>query len=257
MSRLTFNEPSHTYWLESAENGKRSRVPSVSSLKNTLFQFAGERWYISQSAEALQSSWDSIAESAPPMRGERLERAAGERIAYARDFGRAVHHYCEQLWTGEPQEVPEEYAPHVKAVADWWDATGVRLYAAESMCFADPVEDMGIGPMAGRFDLLVEHPRRGLGLLDLKTWTARSAGTARVQEWAFQLAAYAGMEFLVVDEEDREFPQVNWAAVLHVGPGGLRQYELPGDQWANADNQVEAARILKALRSAKMTEVSS
>lgn len=70
-SRLTFNEAQHSYWLADPLTGRKARVPSVSSLKNTLYQFGGERWYIQQAAEALSGNWDAIVETAPPLRGKR------------------------------------------------------------------------------------------------------------------------------------------------------------------------------------------
>lgn len=254
-SRLTFNEGNHTYWLADKRTGRRVRAPSVSSLKNTLYQFAGERWYVQQSAEALDDIWQDLTETAPPLRRETLERAANARIAYGRDFGRAVHHYCEQLWTGEPLEVPEEYASYVQAVAEWWNAEGVTLIAAEAMAYADA--SAGMTAMAGRMDLLLNHPQRGPGLVDLKTWTSRSSGMVRTPEWAFQLAAYSTMDKIVLDGEDKTMPMTNWLAVLHVGPGGLRVYELPRSQWERAVDQVDTARMLKAIAAAKMEEVSA
>lgn len=253
-SRLSFNESNHTYWLADKVHYRKSRAPSVSALKNTLYPFTGERWYLREAGQALTDDWDILAATPLPLRGETLQTLAGARIAYGRDFGRAVHHYCEHLWGGEALEVPEEFATYVTAVAEWWDAERVELVAAEAMCFAD--RDDVMGSMAGRLDLLVNHPKRGIGLVDLKTWTSRSAGQPRVKEWAFQLAAYSTMDYLVTPGGDQVFPHVNWHAVLHVGPGGLRQYLLARDEWAHAVEQVDATRILKSIRPGKMQEVA-
>jgi hypothetical protein len=227
----------------------------VSSLKDTLHAFKGEHWYLSEAAAAGAQAWDDIARQAPTMREAMLLDEARKRTSYARDFGTAVHHYAEQLWTGQPVEVPQEYVGHVRAIAEWWEAQGVGLVVAERMCWADD-DELGAGPYAGRFDLILNHPSWGQGLVDLKTWTTRSAGTPRPEEWAFQLAAYSAMEWLVMDDEDVPMPEIDWAGVLHVGPSGALLYTLPDSERRKAADQVMEARSLKALPKPKMVGVA-
>lgn len=255
MTRLTFTPGNHSYWLADPDTGKKRRIPSVSSLKKTLHAFDGERYFLGIAADTASDEWDHVAGLAPTSRRSKLLTLAQERAARPREFGTAVHHYCEHLWGGEPVEVPEDYAGHVTAVAEWWAAEQVTLVAAEGLCWSDADPDMGLGPAAGRFDLLVSHPTRGLGLVDLKTWTAGSAGQPRPDEWAFQLAGYAAMDWLVDDTEtDVPFPRVGWCSVLHVGPPGLVEYLLPDADRARAVDQVECARALKALPKPRMEE---
>lgn len=254
-SRLTFNEGNHVYWLADPATGKKRRVPSVSALKNTLHAFGGERWYLQMASQAGAQAWEDIARQAPTMREAMLYDEGLKRVSWPREFGTAVHHYAEQLLTGEPVEVPEMYAGHVRAIADWWNAEGVALVGAERMCWADD-DELGAGPYAGRFDLIVKHPDKGIGLLDIKTWTSRSAGTPRPEEWAFQLAAYSAMEWLVVDDEDVAMPEIDWCCVLHVGPSGAVPYTLSDRDRQLAADQVMCARSLKALPKPKMVGVA-
>lgn len=249
-TRLTYSPGNHTYFLAD-EQGKKRRVPSVSSLKKCLHSFEGERWHIDETAGAVTDRWDELADVAPPLRREEILRLGLAAVAVPRDFGTAVHHYCEQLWTGEQVEVPERYAAHVQAVAEWFRRERVRVAYAERLCWAD-AGDFGEGPMAGRFDLIVEHPTWGLGLLDLKSWQAGRSGKAKPAEWAFQLAAYAAMEWMVADGDDTPFPAVRWCGILHVGPTGAVLYTLPPDDWKRANDQVDAARALKALPAPTM-----
>jgi hypothetical protein len=253
VTRLTFTEGGfgRTYWLASPDTGKRRRVPSVSALKNTLHAFGGEGWYLQQAAQAAALAWDDIAAAAPTMREQMILHEATRRVRWPAEFGTAVHHYAEQLWTGEPIDVPEEYLGHVRSVADWWNGEQVALVAAERMVWADD-DDLGAGPCAGRLDLIVKHPDRGTGLLDLKTWTSRSAGSPRLEEWAFQLTAYAQMDYIVIDEDDQDMPTIDWVGVLHVGPPGAVLYTLPDRDRQIAADQVLCARSLKALPRPKM-----
>lgn len=197
-------------------------------------------------AAATVDNWVNLTREPPTSRQEKIVSLALERGAVPRQFGTAVHHYCEQLWTGQPVEVPSEYSGHVQAVADWWTSEGVTLVAAERLCWSDG-DEWGVGPAAGRFDLIIRHPGRGVGLLDLKSWMPGSSGQPRPDEWAFQLAAYAAMDWMVIDGEDVAMPFVDWCGVLHVGPPGAELWILPRSSWDRARERVLCARQLKNL----------
>jgi len=250
-SRLTFSEGNHTYWLAD-EAGKKRRAPSVSALKRCLHQFGGDRWYIGETAAAVADHWPELHELPPPSRRDEIVRLGMTAVGAPADFGRAVHHYCEQMWTGEPVEVPDLYAGHVQAVADWFRANVAGVLQAERMCWAGP-GDSGESPMAGRFDLIIRTDQ-GVGLLDLKSWQAGRSGQPKPAEWAFQLAAYAGMEHMVIDDEDTPMPHIDWCGVLHVGPGTARLYTLPEPDRDRAWEQVQETRALKNLPGPKMKE---
>ena len=252
-SRLSFTPANHTYWLAD-DTGKRKRIPSVSSLKKTLHTFDNDTWKAQQIADATTEDWDRIHALPPTSRAAAIKETGLRRLAEAREFGTAVHAYAEQLWTGQPVEVPGGYRAHIQGLAEWWTTRQIRLQAAELLCWAGP-GDLGEGPMAGRVDLIIEHPQLGTGLVDLKTWRAGSTGTPRGDEWAFQLAAYAQMEHAVIDGEDKPFPILQWLGVLHVGPSGTTLFTVPETDWRHANDQVDAARVLKALPKPKMGEV--
>lgn len=251
MSRLTYYDQQHMYRLDIG--GKKQPVPSVSSLVKTLHQFTNDRWTVGEAALGINAAWDDIASMVPDLRTDAMTTAGLAQLSQARDFGTSVHYYAEQLWGGQPVEVPEQYAAHVQAIADWFNSTGARVLAAEQMVWAD-AGDFGESPMAGRFDLIVEHPDLGRVLLDLKSWQAHRAGAPRGPQWAMQLAAYSQMEWMVIDGEDQPMGQVDACAVLHVGPGEARLWLLPADDWKRANDQVDAARVLKALPKPTMKE---
>lgn len=249
MSRLSFSEGNHSYWLRD-DDGKKRRVPSVSSLKKTLHQFDGERWYINEAATAAADAWAELADLPATSRQARIVQLAQAAIAQPREFGTAVHDYVEQLWAGEPVQVGDTYAAHVTAAAEWFNTERVGIVHAEALAWAE-AGDFGQSAMAGRVDMIVRHPAWGLGLLDLKTWQAGRSGQPRTAEWAFQLAAYSQMEFIVTDG-DQPFPTISWCGVLHVGPSGADLYRLGAADWEAANEQVDAARVLKALTKPSM-----
>lgn len=251
-TRLTYSESNHSYWLADGK-GKRRRVPAVSALKKTLHQFDNDTWKAGQIANAAIDDWERINDLPPTARAQAIKEAGLRRLAEAREFGTAVHHYAESLWTGEPVEVPDDYLAHVTAIADWWTGERITLRHAEALCWADE-GDFGETPMAGRLDLIVNHPDRGVGLLDLKTWRAGSAGGAYTDEWAFQLAGYSQMEHIVIDGEDQPFPVLQWRGVLHVGPSGADLYTLPQSSLDLASDRVAAARSLKAIKKPTMSK---
>jgi hypothetical protein len=253
-SRLTFTPANHSYWIADAD-GKKQRAPSVSALKKTLHQFDAERWVLGQTADAAADAWDGLVGLPQPLVAEEIRRAGARRVAEAREFGTAVHHYAESLWTGEPVEVPDEYVSHVTAIAGWFHRNGAAVRHAEAMVWADE-GDFGESAMAGRFDLIVHVNGRGTGLLDLKTWRAGAGGHPRQAEWAFQLAAYSQMEHMVDPSgDDVPMPVIDWCGTLHVGPSGAVEYVLPLPDWSCANDQVAAARVLKALPNPKMEEM--
>jgi len=228
-------------------------VPSVSALKKTLFSFDNPRWVLGQAADAITSDWDRIHDLAPVARRDAALDVAWTHSRTAMEHGRAIHACAEQLWTGEPVDVPADYAPHVQALADWWTSNNVQLVAAEQMAYADG-NGFGVCPMAGTIDLVVTIPGRGTGITDLKTWMPGASGSPRFAEWAFQLAAYSQMEAWATPDGDEDPPVIDWLSILHVGPTGLTEYHLPYADWRKANDLVDAARALKDLPHPTMKE---
>lgn len=253
MSRLTFTEGNHAYWL-AGDNGKKQRVPSVSSLKKTLHTFDNDTWKAQQIADAITDDWDRINQLPPTSRPAAMKEAGMRRLAEAREFGTAVHAYAEQLWNGQPVEVPDDYRAHVAGIAEWWTTNRIKLWAAEVLCWAPADPGLEMSPMAGRVDLIIEHPELGRGIVDMKTWRAGSSGAPRGEEWAFQLAAYSQMHHAVINDQDDPFPSIAWVGALHIGPPGTTLWVLPQPQWRIANDQVDAARVLKNLPKPRMQE---
>jgi len=245
-TRLTFNDSNHSYYLR-RPNGRRTRIPSVSTLVRLLHPFDNDRWKVGRAMEGAAAQFDDIAALVPGLRRDRMVELGLERLAEGRDFGTSVHHYAEQLWTGETVDVPEQYAGHVHGIADWFDQSGASVVAAEQLVWADEDEWTGGCAVAGRFDLIVDHPTLGRTLVDLKTYAAESKGDPRPAQWALQLAAYAAMEFAVLDDIDIPMHRVDNLAVLHVGADGAQLYVADLESQHRAHDQWETLRALKNL----------
>lgn len=256
-SRISFNEGNHQYRLQ----GYRYAVPSVTALVGALHRFDNDDWVMGEVAGALADRWDDIAAEPPTSRRARIKQCALNERARDFEFGRAVHHYAETLWTGEPVEVPDMYAGHVQALARWWAAEKPAFIAAEQIVYADADDDYELSAYAGTFDLLLRHPKRGRGLIDLKTWAPWRKGDVtpqKKQQWAMQLAGYAGAERIQTgpDADDEPMPHCDWAGVLHVGPSDARLWIVPPESRVRADAQFAAARALRWLPKPNMEEAS-
>jgi len=251
MSRLSMSA-NHVYWLADP-HGKKHRVPSVSALKKTLFAFDNPRWVLGQAADAITGDWDRIHDLAPVARRDAALDVAWTHSRAAMEHGRAIHACAEQLWTGEPVDVPADYAPHVQAVADHFHHTGAQVVTAEQMGYSDAGE-YGQCAYAGTIDLVIKQPGRGVGIVDLKTWMPGSSGQPRQAEWLFQLAAYRQLQHWSHPDDDQPAPDIKWVGVWHVGPDGLREYVATPAELRKAEDLVDAARALKDLPHPTMKE---
>jgi hypothetical protein len=248
-TRLTYHPGNHTYWLADPD-GKRRRIPSVTALKKTLHHFDGEHWYLRETAAAAADAWETISAEPPAYREDLIRAAAARRIAEPRLHGTAVHDYAHHLWTGDPIDVPDQWATWVENLADWWQRNQLQHLHSETLCWAD--HDEHCHPYAGTYDLMARHPDRGVGIIDLKTYSPTSAGTARLAEWAMQLAAYSLTDYHVLDGDDQPMPPIDWLAVVHVGPHTWDEYLLTGQDRAAAEQQVLTALDLKAIPKPSM-----
>lgn len=257
MSRLRVTQRangSHSYRLADEMTGKTKLIPSVSAIVKTLHAFDNDSWKIGQVVDAILDL--DMSRYAPTAMHQAFVDAGMKRLSEAPEFGRAVHYYCEQLWTGQAQDVPDQYAGHVMHVVEFWEKHRLEAVVAERAAFAE-ADDLKGGAYAGRIDLIVDHPKLGRGILDFKTWRANSKGDPHPEQWAMQLAAYADTDYLVIDDNDVRMQLMDWLGVLHIGPDSARFYVVTKTGWRKATAQVHAARHLKALAKPDMTEATN
>jgi hypothetical protein len=247
VTRLRFSPGSHAYWL-SDDNGKRHRVPSVTTLQNLLAKPPLVKWAARMAAEYADDHWASLG--ALP-RSERVSSIAGAADAArntAAAKGTAIHTWAEELLLGRPVDIPAEYQAQVDGLAKWWQRSGLRPMYTECMVWAPEDELLGLSAYAGTLDVLAQDADGAPWLLDFKTgsWVGGS--------FAVQLAAYAAAPNLVIDGQDTAMPRVAALGIIHVRPEGTRLHTVPPASRAAAEAQFDILRMLRACEERWLEE---
>ena len=252
MTRLTFSAGAHRYYLAD-EDGKKRTIRSVTGLLKPI------------KPDFSQSSVKRVANYAVDHWADLEHKSVSERLALliAADKaglntlaakGTQVHTWAEDLLSGRPVDVPEEYVAQVRGLADWWDgftATGGEKIAAESMVWADDDPIAQLIRYAGTFDLLVRHPLYGVALLDIKT------GSAPWANQAVQLAGYAAADYMVQGGEDVPMPRCDTLGILRVHPDATTLHLVEGEDMALARRQWQACRHVAYLPDPSFRELVS
>lgn len=241
---LVFNESTHRYRLD----GKA--VPSVTGLigkglpKDSLVYWSAKSVaeYVADNPEAVEQLRDMGRE---PM-VQALKSVPWEARDKAAIRGTDVHAIAERVVYGEDVEVPAHLAGHVKGYVDFLDRFGVEPVLTERS-----VAHRGLW-YAGRFDLIADIA--GVRwMLDNKT------STNVYGETALQLAAYAGAEFYVNDDDpdtEHPLPAVERHGVLHVTEYGTTLYPMRA-AWDDWTAVLQVAKRRKDIEAHKLTEITN
>jgi hypothetical protein len=240
MTRLTFSAGAHRYWLTPETGGKKQPIKSVTTCLKVLAKDALVQWAANTAADYAIDSWDSLAAMDLSQRRTMIAKAPSRARDTAAAKGTQIHAWADQLLQGQPVEIPDEYTAQVEGFAKWWEASGFTKIRAESMVWSEDDELGGIG-YAGTFDLLAEHPRHGLTLIDLKT------GKGIYSEFAVQLAAYAAAENHVIDGQDRTPRPIRTLAAVHIRPDGTTMHLLDREQRLLAHERWDIIRSLNSV----------
>lgn len=240
MSRLTFSAGAHRYWLVPEGGGKRQPVKSVTTLLKVLAKDALVQWAANSAADYAIDNWGALEAMPASERRARIAKAPSQARNRAAAKGTQIHAWADSLMKGEPVEIPDEHLPAVQGFLAWWERSGFTKVRAESMVWSEDDELAGIG-YAGTFDLLAEHPRHGLTLLDLKT------GKGIYSEFAVQLAAYAGAEVHVVGDADTPAPAIRTLGAVHIRPDGTTLHLLDREQRQLAHERWDLVRALNTF----------
>ncbi|HTJ69228.1 MAG TPA: hypothetical protein VL551_16950 [Actinospica sp.] len=165
----------HSYYLDGQ---KLAGVTTI--LGDGLAKPALVAWGINTTAGYAADHWDELAELPVSKRIETLKKAPyADRDAAARR-GTEVHRLAELLAKGEEVDVPEELAGHVDSYVRFLDEHEIEPVLLETACV-----NISKWPYAGTFDGVLDFPRRGRRLVDIKT-----ARSGVFPDNALQLAAY-------------------------------------------------------------------
>lgn len=174
---------SHGYTLDG------EKAPGVTSvIGKVLDKPALVNWAAKQSAGYAIEHWEELTGLPLLKRAEQIEKARFTTNKKAIVRGHRIHEFGEKLATGEPVEVPDEYRGPAEAYARFLDAWEMETVRTETpVCHTDY-------RYAGTFDAVVDSPRLGTVMLDIKT------GSGVYAETALQLAAYRFANLMIDDE---------------------------------------------------------
>jgi hypothetical protein len=240
MTRLIFSAGAHRYWLFDDLTGKKQPIKSVTTCLKVLAKDALVQWAANTAADYAIDNWASLDAMDPSQRRTRIAKAPSQARGTAAAKGTQIHEWADLLLQGLPVEIPEAYTAQVEGFAKWWEASGFTKVRAESMVWSPEDDLAGIG-YAGTFDLLAEHHRHGLTLIDLKT------GKGIYSEFAVQLAAYSAAENHVIDGQDQPAPAIRTLAAVHIRPDGTTLHLLDREQRLLAHERWDIVRSLNSV----------
>lgn len=134
--------------------------------------------------------------------------------------GTEVHRIAEKIHAGEEFDVPEHLAGYVESYLQFLeDENPTPLFTEFTVANLDPA-------YAGTGDSIMDFPKRGTGLCDIKT------GKGVYGEAALQMAAYRNAEFMVINGVPCPMPIADFCAVIHVREDGYDFIPVEADEQA-------------------------
>jgi hypothetical protein len=227
--------------LADPATGKKTRLPSVTTLLGLLDKPALKRWAANTAADYATDNWDELAAQAPSQRRAAIAAAPWTERDKAAAKGTAIHALAERLLAGEAVEVPEVIVGKVNAVARFLEANPLGRAFTEARVWADSDQELGLCGYAGTADLMGLHPKYGSVLLDWKT------GSGPWPDMALQLAGYASADWLVIDGTDAPMPRVDTLGIVMVRETGCELHLVDPESRAAARARFELLRAMREL----------
>jgi hypothetical protein len=193
------------------EDANGVKVPGVTTvLGDGVPKPALINWAANATAEAAVDRWDEFAGLTPSKRLAALQKARYAERDAAANRGTEVHGWAERYVRGEEVEVPDDIAGHTESYAHFVDEWQPEPVLIEAVVMSHR------HGYAGTLDAILDVPRLGRILLDIKTSRSGIFG-----ETALQLAAYRYAD-TYVDENGDEQPmhEVDDVYGLHVRADG-------------------------------------
>ena len=203
------------------ENPQRP-YPSVSVIKQAWPKFLTD-WAAGAAAKYAVEHQDAWRQLPTDDAVELITKAAVRQRDRAAKRGSDVHGIIESLALGRRPDymlIDDSVQPYVPCLERMVRDLRIRPVVSEAVVFNHAV---GYG---GTFDMIAETVH-GTGLLDWKT----RAKTARYDEEAAQVAAYAGAEYMIVESPlggamRAPLPQIDYLGVVVLSPEGYQLHEV-------------------------------
>ena len=247
MSRLTFTEGNHAYWLADPA-GKKQRITSVTTLLGQQAKPQLVAWAAREAADYATDNWDALTAMAPSERRKLIAKAADKTRNAKAAKGTAIHSMAEELLAGRPVEVAADLLPKVESLARWLERCGLTFTASERLVWSDEDDEVGLCAYGGKLDAIAESRARGIGILDWKT------GSGVYGDMTLQLAGYDAADWHVVDGVDVPASRVTWAGIVHIRPDGCDLHTIDAAGLAAARARFDALRALKLLDTPALTQ---
>lgn len=209
---FTVNRPSIT----------NTPYPSVSVIKQAWPKFLTD-WAAGAAAKYAVEHQDAWRQLPDDDAVELITKAAVRQRDRAAKRGSDVHSIIESLALGHRPDymlIDDSVQPYVPCIERLVRDLRIKPVVAEAVVFNHAI---GYG---GTFDMIAETVH-GVGLLDWKT----RAKTARYDEEAAQVAAYAGGEYMIVESPlggamRQELPDIDYLGVVVISPEGYQLHEV-------------------------------
>lgn len=203
------------------ENPQRP-YPSVSVIKQAWPKFLTD-WAAGAAAKYAVEHQDAWRQLPVDDAVELITKAAVRQRDRAAKRGSDVHGIIEQLALGHKPDymlIDDSVQPYVPCLERMVRDLRIRPVVSEAVIFNHAV---GYG---GTFDMIAETVH-GIGLLDWKT----RIKTARYDEEAAQVAAYAGAEYMIVESPlggamRAPIPDIDYLGVVVLSPEGYQVHEV-------------------------------
>jgi hypothetical protein len=249
-SRLTFAAGSHAYYLADPVTGKKTRLPSVTTLLGQLAKPALVKWAARAAADYASDYWDTLAAMPPAERRKMIAAAPDQARNTAAAKGTAIHRWAEQLLAGEPVDIPEQHLGTVEQFARWWQGSGFTAAHSEMRLWSDE-DDLAGCAYAGTCDLIATARDGRRWLLDFKT------GSGIYGDYAVQLAAYAAAETWVIGGEDTRAGPIHRMGAIHIRPDATTLHTLDQEQRGIANQRWDILRSLRTVGEPNFTQEAS
>jgi len=218
---ITRKETAKGHYYRDADG---NRVPGVTTLiGDGVPKPALINWAANTTAEAAIDRWDELTDMKPAARLKLLQGVRYAEKDKAAKRGTQVHHAAEKLLAGEEVQVPEEIAGHVEAYSRFLYDFQIQPVHVEFSCISYRWGYAGTADLCA-YATLPDHGRK------LLIWDLKTSRSGIFGETALQLAAYRYADKWLIDGQEIDPLECDFAAGIHVRSDGYDVVPVEADE---------------------------